>query len=85
MSEIIIEPFLTYYRDNPDYNASDAKNEFDLMMLRNGAIEDWIDGNQSSDYVFDVLRSQGIDPDAYLKSIESEIEYFIANPDKLYC
>lgn len=79
-----IAPFLTYYRENPDYNSSDSSNEFELMMLRNSAIEDLLAGYQTEDYLFDLLAEQGIEPNAYIEAVESEISYLMANPHLLY-
>lgn len=81
----MIQPFLTYYRENPDYNPEDARLEFESMVFRNNAIEDYLEGNQHQDYLFDVLASQGIDPDQYVESVDAEIDYFTANPHLLYC
>lgn len=68
-------PFITYYRNNPDYNASDKSREFDLMNQRNEAIESFLEGKQSADYVLDLLESQDIDPVIYVETVEEAIRY----------
>lgn len=75
-------PFLTYYRDNPDYNDSDKDREFDLMNQRNSAIEDCLVGKQSADYVLDLLEDQGIDPVVYVDSVGEAIRYCLLHPEQ---
>lgn len=83
--ENLIQPFLTYYRQDVDYSVADAAHEFNLMVQRNEAIDAFLTGHQDVDYMLDVLNDQGIEPEEYLEAVESEIEYFQAFPHKLYC
>lgn len=75
-----IEPFLTYYRDNPDYNDSDALNEFNLMVARNEVVQSFIAGNCTAEYLLDFLEFHGINPDIYVETIEDNVDDFIARP-----
>lgn len=79
---INILPFLTFYRDNPDYNASDKFHEIGLMNQRNDAIESFVTGKQSADYVLDLLESQGIDPVIYVETVEEAIRYCLEHPSE---
>lgn len=83
ISSRFLQPFLTYFREDPDYNCSDVENEINLMIVRNNAIEDYLEGNQSEDYLFDLLTEQGIEPNMYIEAVEDEIIYLTANPHLL--
>lgn len=77
---INVSPFLTYYRSNPDYNVADKIQEFNLMNQRNEAIESFLVGKQSADYVLDLLESQDIDPVIYVETVEEAIRYCLEHP-----
>lgn len=77
---INISPFLTYYRSNLDYNAADKIQEFNLMNQRNEAIESFLVGKQSADYVLDLLESQDIDPVIYVETVEEAVRYCLEHP-----
>lgn len=81
---MLIQPFLTYYRDNPDYNESDRSIEFASMLQRNAAVQDFLDGNIDDEHLIDLLESHNIDPQTYIETVEAEIDYLIANPSMLY-
>lgn len=85
MNSNLVLPFLTYFREDFDYNANDVNNEIKLMIFRNNVIEDYLMGTQDETYMFDVLASQGIDPNIYMESVEEQIEYLMSNPNQLYC
>lgn len=74
-----IEPFTTYYRDNPDYNAADAMAETKALFLRQGLIEDWLEGKGSLDTVLDCLAEQGIGADDYMAVVDDNVEYVVDN------
>ncbi len=84
MKDNFISPFLTYYRENSDYNLSDASNEFQLLVERNNAIDSLLCGDIKEDYLFDLLAEQNIEPSAYTEAVESEISYLMNNPHLLY-
>lgn len=81
---MMTNPFITYFRDNPDYSISDHCNELDSLIARNNTIQDFLDGKIDTEYLLDFLESDGIDPEAYMESVDSEIEYLIANEHALY-
>lgn len=78
-------PFLTDFQPNLDYNSSDTVNEINSTIVRNTVIEDYLLGIQDEDYLFDLLAEAGIEPNEYVNEVEAKIEYFMANPDQLYC
>lgn len=59
-------------------------NEINSLILRNETIEDYLLGEQTKDYLFDLLAQEGIDPHFYATAVEDEIIYLMTNPDKLY-
>lgn len=85
ISSEFLEPFLTSFREHPDYNPSDVLNEINLMVIRNIAVEDCLEGTVSEDYFFDLLAEQGIEPSLYVDAVTDEIDYLLANPYLLYC
>ena len=77
---MIIEPFLTYYRDSPDYNQSDKDREFNSVMTRNQATIDFLEGKETASYLLDVLESEDIDPVMYVESVDEAIRFMLENP-----
>lgn len=59
-------PFSTDYRDNPDFNESDRRDEANQLFQRQSMIEDVYDGVESADTLLDLLEFQGIDPVEYV-------------------
>ena len=84
MDSDFLLPFLTTFRENSDYNSNDEINEINSLILRNETIENYLLGEQTEDYLFDLLAQEGIDPHFYAKAVEDEIIYLMTNPDKLY-
>lgn len=68
-------PFITYYRSNPDHSYLDTLNEISSVIARNNAIQSFLDGKIDCEYLLDFLESESIDPEAYMESVASEIEY----------
>lgn len=85
IDSLFLLPFLTEFQTNSDYNSSDVANEVNSMILRNTAIEDYLLGIQDEQYLFDLLSEDGIDPNLYANEVEDNINYFMANPQQLYC
>lgn len=75
----LIDPFLTFYRDHPDHDDQDGRNETQLLFERQGAIEDLIEGKAQPDEVLDRLEEQGIDAAAYVDDVCQQIEAIIDN------
>ncbi|HEY9664725.1 MAG TPA: hypothetical protein V6C65_40315 [Allocoleopsis sp.] len=66
------DPFLTYI----DLNASPA--EVQRLMQRQALIESTLEGKESASTVLDCLAEQGVDPIAYVDSVEAAIGAAIA-------
>ena len=75
----ILDPFMTWYREHPDYDARDARTEAQRLYERQGAIEDLLEGNVQVDEVLDRLDQQGIDAAAYADTVCQQIEAIIDN------
>lgn len=80
----LLQPFLTYFREDPDYNSSDVGNEINLMLTRNQVIEEYLEGEKPEDYLLDLLAEQEIEPNMYLEAVQDEIHYLMTNPHLLY-
>lgn len=76
---LIDELFVTWWENNPDYNNADKQNADLRLLQRNSAIHDHLYNGIELDYVFDVFREQGLDPEEYLLYVERKIEIVIAN------
>lgn len=66
------DPFLTYI----DLNASPA--EVQRLMQRQELIENSLEGRESASTVLDCLADHGIDPIAYVDSVEFAVDQAIA-------
>ncbi|WP_163695795.1 hypothetical protein [Adonisia turfae] len=75
----ILDPLMTWYREHPDYDAQDARNEAQLLYERQGAIEDLLEGKVKADDVLDRLDQQGINAAAYADTVCAQIEVIIDN------
>jgi hypothetical protein len=67
-------PFNTYYRDNPDYDAGDARAEFNQLKTRQDLMIDVVDGHQDVEALFETLEAQGIDSAAYVDAVCHQVE-----------
>lgn len=84
MNDDFLLPFLTTFRENPDYNSADEVKEAQSLIRRNQAIEEYFSGQTFDDYLFDLLAEEGVEPSDYVCSVEEDIEYLSANPHLLY-
>ncbi len=71
--------FFTICNENPDYNQADSKNEINQLLLRQKVIQDCLIGNESAEFLFDVLEEQGINSSAYVQEVEENIAFVIGN------
>lgn len=72
-----LDPFLTYFREHPDYNRDDSRQEAIALDRRQAAIEGWLRGELPEEAVLETLLDQGISPDAYINVVEDNINYVI--------
>lgn len=71
------DPFLTFLETDPDANASDDRHFVERLAARQDAIERWLMGLTESEEVLDTLHDQGANPDAYVDSVCTEINFLI--------
>jgi hypothetical protein len=72
-----LTPLSTNYRDDPDFNESDRRAEFDMMTVRQDAIEAVVEGKMHPRDLLDLLESQEIDPVEYMDASTAAIEMVI--------
>jgi uridine phosphorylase len=70
-------PFNTFYREDPDYDSSDAGREFDRMAERQTQMIQVVDGELEADTLFETLEAQGIDSAAYTDAAIAHVEQLI--------
>lgn len=75
----LLLPFSTYHRHEPDFNQSDNLEEAEQLIERQQVIQSVILGDESADYLLDVLEAQGFDPTEYVAMVEANVNYLIAN------
>lgn len=68
---------MTFFRDHPDHNRGDARQEVIALDQRQAAIEGWLRGELPEEAVLETLLDQGINPDAYCDVVEANIDYVI--------
>lgn len=74
-----LDPFLTFYRDHPDHDRGDARQEAASLLERQTAIQQWLEGSLPDDCLYDLLAQQGIEPGDYLDSVHSNLEFVFQN------
>lgn len=72
------DPFLTFLETDPDANASDDRLFVERLAARQDAIERWLMGQTEAEEVLDTLHDQGTNPDDYVESVCSEIDFLIS-------
>jgi hypothetical protein len=77
MDEALI--FLINYQENPDYNEADSLTQMSESLLRNQIITDIVNGNESADFLFDVIEKQGIDSTSYVEEVVENVDFVISN------
>jgi hypothetical protein len=77
MDEALI--FLINYQENPDYNSADSLAQISDSLFRNNIITDIVNGNESAEFLFDVLEEQGIDSNSYVQEVVENVDFVISN------
>lgn len=76
----IFDPFSTVYRDlDPRGDQRDPRAEAADLAIREGLIEDLLNGNGYLDTALDCLAEQGIDPDAWIDQTVDNLEWVISS------
>lgn len=73
-----LDPLLTFYREHPDFNASDAQQETRQLVQRQDAIERMLRGEEAPEFVLDLLEHQGVDPLAYVDVAVDNIDWVLS-------
>ena len=73
----MMDPFLTFSRDDPDFNESDSLQESRALAERQGVIQDYLQGKTEADHVLDTLNDQGISPDEFVEVVKDNVQYVI--------
>lgn len=73
----VIDPFLTFALNNPDYNENDHLKEAARLINRQDVILDWLWGQTEADHVLDTLSDQGLSPDGYVDEVCSSVDLVI--------
>lgn len=73
----IYAPFMTFLKDDPDFNRADSRAALNELIQRETLIEGLIKGANDIDETFDCLAEQGIDPDDWLDATCQNIEFII--------
>jgi hypothetical protein len=71
--------FSTFYEENIDYNSADSLNKMNELLFRQKAIDNVLTGNESAEFLFDILEEQGINSSAYVQEVEENVEFVISN------
>ncbi|NJL61816.1 MAG: hypothetical protein HC903_08280 [Methylacidiphilales bacterium] len=53
--------------------------EMNQLLFRQKVIENCLKGDESADFLFDVLEEQGIDSSSYVQEVEENVEFVISN------
>lgn len=75
----ILDPFMTVFREHPDFDAGDARLESQQLGQRQDVIEQVMQGGESFDTLLDLLESQGIDPAEYINATAQNLDYIVDN------
>ena len=73
----VLDPFLTYLDENPDYGASDLNRAFEQLWVRQGLIQDWLDGKEYVDVVLDCIEEHGLEAAGYVEAVCDQIDRVI--------
>lgn len=76
-------PFLTYEGRETDPQYDSPEEETRELFIRQNLIFDFLEGAEFPDVVLDCLDEHGIDPIAYVNSVEESIDWIIQNNIKI--
>ena len=73
----ILDPFMTYLDPNPEFGPSDERRAIEQLSVRQGLIQDWLDGDEYVDAVLDCIEEHGLDAAGYVDAVTESIDRFI--------
>lgn len=77
----LIDPFMTFLNQNSEFGSSDEKGAVNELFIRQGLIEDFLEGKEGADTVLDCLDEHGIDPAAFVAQVEDSVQQIIQRDD----
>lgn len=77
----LIDPFLTFLDQNPDFGVSDEEGAVKQLFTRQQLMEQFLDGQEGADTVLDCLDEHGIDPVAFVAEAETKVSEIIQKDD----
>ncbi|MBE9065134.1 hypothetical protein IQ260_00510 [Leptolyngbya cf. ectocarpi LEGE 11479] len=80
----VIDPFLTYLDQNPEYGQSDKAKAVEQLSVRQGLIQDWLDGKEYVDAVLDCIEEHGLNAAGYVEAVTDAVDHFICNDGAYY-
>ena len=80
----ILDPFLTYLVQNPEFGASDERRAIEQLSTRQGLIQGWMDGDEYVDAVLDCIEEHGLDAAGYAQAVEDSVSQFIYDGGAAY-
>ena len=66
-----LSPFLTFFDPNPDLSPTEIEKEFNQMVERNQALDDFLGGKLPASDVLDILEANGVDPVEYVIEVDN--------------
>lgn len=72
-------PFMTFFRNNPDYDSLDEVGEIQALLQRQEFVNRIFTGKASLDELLDCLNDQGFEVDDFIETASQEIEYVQEN------
>jgi len=75
----VLDPFMTVYREHPEYNPDDARQEAEDLATRQDLIQAVLEGREYPETLLDCLEEQGIGAVAWCDQVNANIEWVIDN------
>lgn len=68
-----IDPFLTYFDENPDFNVCDQEKETEQLIRRNHSVLEFMEGKISADDLLGCIDESGGAADSYVEQVVTSI------------
>lgn len=80
----IIDPFLTYLAQHSEYDEGDNRRAIEQLSVRQGLIQDWLDGNEYVDAVLDCIEEHGLNAAGYVDAVTDHIDQIVRDGGTVY-
>ena len=77
----LIDPFMTFLDQNPDFGGSDRERATVELFLRQSLMDDFLEGREGADTILDCLDEHGIDPCSFVLQVEDSVESIVQAGD----